>query len=94
MPHTKSAKKSLRQIEKRRLQNRAIKRTIKTQLKKVDEAAESGTPEQLIQEYKVAARKLDQAASKRVIHPNLAARKKSQLAKLIHRKQSAAKPAP
>ena len=91
MPHTKSAKKHLRQSEKRRLRNRAVKSAIKTQIKKVLTAATDGTLEQLRAEYRLAAKKLDKAAAKRVVHPNLAARKKSQLAKLLHQKELAAK---
>ncbi len=91
MPHTKSAKKSLRQTEKRRLHNRAIKKAIKTQIKKVEEVAESGPLDQLKKEFTIAVKKLDKAAAKRVVHANLAARKKSQLARLVHEKEGAAK---
>lgn len=91
MPHTRSAKRHLRKSEKQRLQNRAIKRAIKTQIKKVLDVAGSGTVEQLKTEYNLAAKKLDKAAAKRVVHPNLAARKKSQLARLMHQKADAAK---
>ena len=91
MPHTKSAKKRLRQNVKRRLHNRAIKKEIKTQIKKVLAAADEGPVDQLRKEYNLAAKKLDHAAAKRVVHPNLAARKKSQLAKLVHGKETAAK---
>jgi small subunit ribosomal protein S20 len=89
MPHTSSAKKRLRQTEKRRLRNRAVKRTVKTHVKRVAEAAQGATVEKLREEYNLAAKKLDQAAAKRVIHPNLAARKKSQLAKLLRAKETA-----
>ena len=92
MPHKQSAKKRLRQDEVRRLRNRAAKRVVKTHIKRVEAAATAeGGVEQLRQEYNLAAKKLDQAAAKRVIHPNLAARKKSQLAKLIRAKETAAK---
>jgi small subunit ribosomal protein S20 len=83
MPHTSSAKKRLRQYEKRRLRNRAAKSAIKTQIKKFNATVANGTPEQLQAEYNLAAKKLDKAAAKRIVHPNLAARKKSQLAKLL-----------
>jgi small subunit ribosomal protein S20 len=86
MPHTRSAKKSLRKNEHRRLRNRAVKRDIKTQIKKVLTAAE-GPVDQLRAEFNLAAKKLDKAAAKRVVHPNLASRKKSQLAKLLHAKE-------
>jgi small subunit ribosomal protein S20 len=92
MPHTRSAKKHLRKSEKRRVRNRAVKRTLKTHIKRFVEALE-GPAEALQKEYNLAAAKLDKAAAKRVIHPNLAARKKSQLAKAMHGKIGAAKAA-
>jgi small subunit ribosomal protein S20 len=94
MPHTRSAKKQLRKNQKRRLRNRASVKALKTQLKKVAAVSTSGTIEELRKEYDVAAKKLDKAAAKRVIHPNLAARKKSQLARLIHAKEQGGKAAP
>ena len=94
MPHTKSAKKRLRQNEKRRLRNRSTKSAIKTQIKKVLAAAKGGSPEELRTQLNLAAKKLDKAAAKRIIHPNLAARKKSQLARLANQQAGAAKSAP
>ena len=90
MPHTKSAKKHMRQSEKRRELNRAAKKAIRTQIKKVMDVAESGTAEQLQAEYNLAAKRLDKAAAKRVVHPNMAARKKSQLGKLLRDKKQPA----
>jgi small subunit ribosomal protein S20 len=89
MPHSRSAKKQWRKSQKRRLHNRAIKKTIKTQIKKVLEISEKGTLDDLKKEFIAAVKKLDTAAAHRIVHPNLAARKKSQLAKLLHRKETA-----
>ena len=89
MPHTKSAKKRLRQNEKRRLNNRATKSALKTQIKKVLATAQGGSLDDLRTQYNLAAKKLDRAAAKRIIHPNLAARKKSQLARLLNQKKAA-----
>jgi small subunit ribosomal protein S20 len=89
MPHTNSAKKRLRQNAKRRLHNRAVKKSLKLQIKAVLAAADKSATDELRKEYLVAIKKLDKAAARRVIHPNLAARKKSQLAKLINKKQGA-----
>jgi small subunit ribosomal protein S20 len=71
------------------LHNRALKKTIKTQIKKVLDTSEKGTLEDLKKEFIVAVKKLDTAAAHRVVHPNLAARKKSQLARLLHKKETA-----
>jgi small subunit ribosomal protein S20 len=89
MPHTNSAKKNLRKSEKRRLHNRAVKKDIKTQVKSFL-AAVDGPIDALKKEYNLAAKKLDKAAAKRVIHPNAAARKKSQLARQLQAKTTAA----
>jgi small subunit ribosomal protein S20 len=94
MPHTKSAKKRLRQNDKRRLRNRATKKAIKTQVKRVLAASEKGDVELLRKEFNLAAQKLDKAAARRIVHPNLAARKKSQLARLVHAKGGAGQTPP
>jgi small subunit ribosomal protein S20 len=54
------------------------------------ETAKSGTAEALQTEYNAAAKRLDKAAAKNVIHRNLAARKKSQLAKVLQSKKQKA----
>jgi small subunit ribosomal protein S20 len=93
MPHTRSAKKQLRKDEKRRLRNRAAKKALKAQIKKVLTASAGGSLDELRKEFNLASKKLDRAAAKRVIHPNTAARKKSQLARLVRAKEQAP-PAP
>jgi small subunit ribosomal protein S20 len=90
MPHTSSAKKRARQYEKRRLYNRAYKKEIKDQIKVFLAAAASGNKETAGAEFKKAVKKLDKAASRRVIHPNKAARKKAQLAAALAGKGPAA----
>jgi small subunit ribosomal protein S20 len=89
MPHTRSAKKNLRKNEKRRLQNRSVKKAIKSEIKKAESLAASESLDALQAQCRLAIKKLDKAAAKRIVHPNLAARKKSQLAKLMHRKETA-----
>jgi small subunit ribosomal protein S20 len=86
MPHTNSAKKRARQYDKRRLYNRAYKKKIKEQFKDVIEAVSGGTADQATAEFTKAVKTLDKAAARRVIHPNKAARKKSQLARALAKK--------
>ena len=90
MPHTKSAKKNLRKSEVRRVRNKIGKRILKTHLKRFD-ASLAGTVEAIQAEYNLTAKKLDQAAAKGLIHKNMAARKKSQLARALHAKKTAPK---
>ena len=79
MPTTTSAKKRLRQSLIRRTRNRAVKSTLKTHLRRVLEAISSGDVEKATTEFRATAKKFDQAAAKRVIHPNRAGRIKSRL---------------
>ena len=92
MPHTKSAKKRLRQYEKRRLRNRATRKGIRLQVRKFAEAPKEATADQLKQELKAAIKKLDKAAAKGVIHPNAAARKKSRMTRQLNQRAKTAKP--
>ena len=92
MPHTKSALKHQRQSEKRRLHNRAVKKTIKTHVKRFLEALD-GPNEAAQAEFNLAVKKLDKAAVRRVIHPNTASRKKSQLARKLQAKLKGGQPA-
>jgi small subunit ribosomal protein S20 len=79
MPTTKSAAKRLRQSTIRRTNNRALKRDLRTRHKRVEDAIETGNLEQAETESGATVKKLDQAACKRVIHRNAAARTKSRL---------------
>jgi small subunit ribosomal protein S20 len=79
MPNIQSAKKRLKQSIVRNARNRSTKKAISTQYKKVIDAVKSGNVEQAETELRVAAKKVDKAASKRVIHVNAAARVKSRL---------------
>lgn len=83
MPNTASAKKRLRQNEVLRIRNRSIKSAVKTQLKKVRAAIAAGDVSKAEEEFKLAAKGLDRAGTKRVMHPNTTGRHKSRLQKLI-----------
>ncbi|MFN0021439.1 MAG: 30S ribosomal protein S20 [Pirellulaceae bacterium] len=83
MPTTSSAKKRHRQSLERRAKNRATKSSLKTQIKKVREAAKAGDAAKAEAEFRLVAKKLDRAGNKRVIHPNAASRTKSRLSHLL-----------
>lgn len=76
---TRSAAKAHRQSVKRRIRNRAVKSATKTAIKKATMAIASGDPEAARTAVRDALSALDRAASKGVIHPNNAARRKSRL---------------
>jgi len=83
MPNTKSASKRLRQNVERRTRNRSARSTVRNHVRKVRKAIAAGDVAQSESELRVAAKKLDQAASKRIMHPNCAARTKSRLSAAI-----------
>jgi small subunit ribosomal protein S20 len=67
--------------EKRRLRNKAVKSELKTHVRRFREAVEAGDVERAGETLRIAARKLDKAASRGVIHTNQAANRKSALAR-------------
>jgi small subunit ribosomal protein S20 len=77
----KSQIKRNRQNEKRRLRNKSVKSSLKTAIRKVNEAVASGDAELATTLMRDASRKLDKAVSKGVIHANQAANRKSAIAK-------------
>lgn len=83
MAHSLSAKKRIRQNEKRRVVNRQRTSEVKTETKKflslVQQREVAGAQEQL----KLVHKKLDQVAAKGTMHANTAARTKSRLAKRL-----------
>ena len=90
MPNRKSAEKRLRQNVVRRGRNRMMKSAMKSQIRKVRELVEAGDVESAEQAFRLAAKKLDRAGAKNVIHPNRAARTKSRLQRLIKKQKTAA----
>ena len=82
MPNSAAAKKSLRQSEKRRAVNRIDRSALRTVIKKVRIAAAGDDKEATDAAFRLAVKKLDQAAAKNLIHKNKAARSKSRLARL------------
>ena len=80
MPKIKSAKKAMRQARARTERNRAQRSSLRTALKRVRAAA---TADAAVMAYELAARVLDRAARKGLIHKNNAARQKSRLAALV-----------
>ncbi len=80
MPNTKSAEKRVRKERKRTANNRAQRSRMKTALKKVMQADTQPEAEAALKD---SAALLDRFATRRLIHPNKAARKKSQLARHV-----------
>jgi len=82
--HSLSAKKRIRQNEKKRAVNRARKSQVKTQIKHFQKAVESGDAAAAGEQLRLVTKKLDKTASTSTMHKNTAARKKSRLAKQLN----------
>jgi small subunit ribosomal protein S20 len=79
-----SAMKRARQAVKRNLRNTSVLSSVKTVLKKVEEAIASGNREDAGKALLRAVTALNKAASKGVIHDNTASRKISRLTKKVN----------
>jgi small subunit ribosomal protein S20 len=88
LANTKSAQKAIRVSERRRQQNKPIRSGVKTYVKQAV-AAIATSPADSSDAVVEAISALDKAASKRIIHPNSAARRKSRLMKKLNQAQSA-----
>ena len=84
MPHHKSAEKRLRQTEKRTTVNRARLSRVRTFVKKVETAIDSGDKPAAETALQAAQPELHRATTKGVMHRNTVARKLSRLAARIN----------
>jgi small subunit ribosomal protein S20 len=84
VPNIKSAIKRVKTSEKRRLQNASQKSALRTAVKAVETAIQNNDSAAASQAYQLAAKKLDKAVTKGLLHKNAAARKKSRLAKKVN----------
>ncbi|MFD8498758.1 30S ribosomal protein S20 [Amycolatopsis sp. NPDC059657] len=81
MANIKSQIKRITTNEKARQRNVAIKSSVKTAIRKFREAADAGDKDKALEAQRDAAKKLDKAVTKGVLHANQAANKKSAIAK-------------
>jgi len=84
MANTRSALKRMRQSEKRRVRNAAVRSTVRTAVKGTRAAIAASSVEEARTNLARAIRLLDKAVTKGVVHRNTAARKKSRLARQLN----------
>jgi small subunit ribosomal protein S20 len=90
MANHPSAEKRNRQRVKRTDRNRAVKSEVRTVIKKARTAIETA-PKDAKEAVKAAASAIDIAKAKGVVHKKAAARKKSRLARALHKASVVAK---
>ena len=81
MANIMSQIKRNRQNEKRAERNKTVRTALKTSTKKVRTAIGAGDADAATTEQREAARALDKAVAKGIVHKRTAARRKSRLAK-------------
>ena len=84
MAHSLSAKKRIRQNEKRKVINTARKSAVKTQARKLADAMHDKKVEEAEKAFRDLTRQLDRTAAQGTIHRNRAARRKSRLQKQLN----------
>jgi len=84
MASHKSAEKRIRQTEKRTAINRARRSRVRTFVKNVETAIESGDKEAAQSAFQLAQPELHRAITKGVLHKNTVSRKLSRLANHIN----------
>jgi small subunit ribosomal protein S20 len=84
LANIKSQKKRILTNEKARMRNKAVRSELKTAIRRVDEAVAAGDKAAATAAADNAARKLDKAVTKGVIHKNQAANRKSGIVKRVN----------
>lgn len=80
MANLKSSKKDIKRSERKRVVNLGVRTELKTYVKRVRQAIESGDKEKISTEVQAVQKKFDKAAQRGIIHKKQAARRKSRIA--------------
>ena len=79
MPNTKSAERRVRNSERKRVQNRAVKTRLKSLERSYEDALKSGKKDEATTAFRKISSAFDKAAKSGVVHKSKASRKKSRL---------------
>lgn len=85
MPNIKSAKKRVKVISVKTLQNKMVKTQLKTTVKAFLASVAAGNKDEAKVAYTAAVKKMDQAVAKGLVHKNNAAHKKSQFTLMLNK---------
>jgi small subunit ribosomal protein S20 len=83
MPNIKQQKRRVDIAARQRLENLRYRSTAKTLLRRLEAAVSDGDSKTASAAHRELVRCLDKAAATRALHPNKAARKKAQAARLL-----------
>ncbi len=85
MPNIKQQERRVRIAARQRMANLRWRSTSKTLFTRLERAVEDGDADRVTEAHRALVRWLDKAAARGAIHPNKAARKKAQAARLVSR---------
>jgi len=88
MPNIDQQERRVRTAARQRLENLRWRSSAKTVSKRLAAAVEDGDEERIAAEHRLLVQTLDKAGARRAIHPNKAARKKAQAARLVASRSS------
>jgi small subunit ribosomal protein S20 len=83
MPNLKQQKRRVEITARQRAENVRYRSTAKTLYRRLEQAVRDGDKARAAEEHRALVQLLDRAAARRAIHPNKAARKKSQAERLL-----------
>jgi small subunit ribosomal protein S20 len=83
MPNINQQKRRVKIAARQREENLRYRSAAKTHFKRLESVVADGDKQEIAAEHAELVKLLDRAASTRAIHPNKAARKKSQAARLV-----------
>ena len=83
MANIKQQKRRIRTAARQRVENLRWRSTAKTLFKRLESAVAAGDADEVAAEHRELVRWLDRATAQGALHPNKAARKKSQAARLV-----------
>jgi small subunit ribosomal protein S20 len=84
MPNIKQQKHRVEIAARQRLENVRYRSSAKTIFKRLEQAVHDGDSDRAAQEHRTLVKLLDKAAARKAIHPNKAARQKSQADQLLN----------
>lgn len=88
MPNVKSAAKRVKITQKRTLRNARLKSSLRTTIRRFNEAISGATSEEAKGALHKALVAIDKAVTKGILHKNAAARKKSRLTRRFNKAAS------
>ncbi|MEO8290624.1 MAG: 30S ribosomal protein S20 [Gaiellaceae bacterium] len=83
MPNIEQQKRRVKTAARQRVENLRYRSSAKTLYKRLESAVAEGDKDRVAADHRELVALLDKAAASRAIHPNKAARKKSQAARLV-----------